>query len=209
MDKIQELNTFILQYGYIAIFMCIFLQELGVPNPVTNELILLFSGYLTYTGAFSFTKVILIAVSADITGTTVLYFIFYALSKQYIFNNLPKWLAKLSARLENLKQRINSKSQWEIFLFRLTPFIRGYVSVAAGILQLRPILFLPNVILSAVIWSGGLVLAGRLLGPYWNSVVQKTGAFYFAGLIILLVIALFFVGKYFIRKQLAKESKEA
>jgi membrane protein DedA with SNARE-associated domain len=76
MDKIQELNHFIVAYGYLAIFLFIFLQELGVPNPITNELVLMFSGYLAYTGTLSITKVIITAISADFTGTSILYFIF-------------------------------------------------------------------------------------------------------------------------------------
>src|SRR5580704_15289435 len=106
MDKLQELNNFIVQYGYLAIFLFIFLQELGVPNPITNELVLIFSGYLAYTGALSFTKVILCAVSADFLGTSILYFIFYSLSKRYFFKNTPHWLEKFVAKLENLKMRV-------------------------------------------------------------------------------------------------------
>lgn len=175
MDKLQELNNFIVHYGYVAIFLFVFLQELGVPNPTTNELVLLFSGYLTYTGVFSFTKVILVAVTADFMGTAILYFTFYALSKNYIFSNTPRWLEKLAAKLENLKQRINEGKKWGIFVGRLTPFLRGYISVAAGTLQIKPKAFLSTVLLSALTWSGGLVLTGRLLGPYWHELAEKNG----------------------------------
>ena len=33
----SELALYITRYGYLAIFLLVFLQELGVPNPVTNE----------------------------------------------------------------------------------------------------------------------------------------------------------------------------
>lgn len=58
---------------------------------------------------------------------------------------------------------------------RLIPFLRGYVSVAAGILSIRPKIFMPVVIVSAITWSGGYVIAGRLLGPYWEQVARKIG----------------------------------
>jgi membrane protein DedA with SNARE-associated domain len=41
------LSAYIIKYGYIALFSLVFLQEIGVPNNVPNELVLLFSGYLT------------------------------------------------------------------------------------------------------------------------------------------------------------------
>jgi membrane protein DedA with SNARE-associated domain len=209
MDKLQELNNFIVQYGYLAIFLFVFLQELGVPNPVTNELVLLFSGYLAYTGVLSISKVILTAVFADFIGTSLLYFTFYALSKHYIYKNTPKWLTKLAVRLESLKKRIDEGKKWGIFIGRLTPFLRGYISVAAGTLQIKPKVFLTTVLLSALTWSGGLVLTGRLLGPYWNKMAQKVGALQFTLLIILIVVALMFAGKYITRRELSKDSKGA
>jgi len=205
MDKIQELNHFILGYGYLAIFLFVFLQELGIPNPLTNELVLIFSGYLAYTGTLSIAKVIIVAVSADFIGTTILYFVFYALSAHYISTNQPRWLIKFAAKLQNLKQRVEAGSQWTIFIGRLTPFLRGYISVAAGTLQIKPKVFLTTVLLSAITWSGGLVLTGRLLGPYWNKVSQKIGLLQFGGLIILLVVAMLFTGKYIVRRELSKD----
>ncbi|MCX6740828.1 MAG: hypothetical protein NTY61_00295 [Candidatus Parcubacteria bacterium] len=44
----HSLAVFITHYGYLAIFFLVFLQEIGVPNPVPNELVLLFSGYLAF-----------------------------------------------------------------------------------------------------------------------------------------------------------------
>jgi membrane protein DedA with SNARE-associated domain len=190
--------------------MFIFLQELGIPNPVTNELVLMFSGYMAYNGTLSFTTVIIVAVSADFIGTTILYFIFYILSNYLIFNNPPRWLAKFSIKLDHLKQRMDNGNKWAIFVGRLTPFLRGYISVAAGTLQIKPVIFLTTVLFSAIAWSGGLVLTGRLLGPYWNEVAQKVGVLQFAGIIILFIIAMLLAGKYVVRKELAaKVSKKA
>jgi membrane protein DedA with SNARE-associated domain len=208
-DNLQELNTYIVQYGYITIFLFVFLQELGIPNPITNELVLLFSGYITYTGTLSITKVILTAVSADFMGTTILYFIFYSLGKRYLFKNTPRWLTKFVAKLDKLRQRINERKKWSIFIGRLTPFLRGYISVAAGLLQIKPKIFLSTVLLSAVIWSGSLTLTGKLLGPYWTELVQKVGAIKFAVLIILLIVALIIAGKYITRKEFSKKTKTA
>ena len=38
---------FIAEYGYWAIFILVFLQEAGLPNPIPNELVLGFSGFLS------------------------------------------------------------------------------------------------------------------------------------------------------------------
>ena len=49
----SEVALYITRYGYLAIFCLVLLQELGVPNPVTNEFVLLFSGYLAFSGVLS------------------------------------------------------------------------------------------------------------------------------------------------------------
>jgi membrane protein DedA with SNARE-associated domain len=47
----SEVALYITKYGYLAIFLLVLLQELGLPNPVTNEFVLLFSGYLAFPGS--------------------------------------------------------------------------------------------------------------------------------------------------------------
>ncbi len=54
-----ELSDYIVQYGYIAIFSLVFLQEIGVPNPIANELVLVFSGYLTSIQKLDFMTVLI------------------------------------------------------------------------------------------------------------------------------------------------------
>ena len=41
---------YITRYGYIAIFIILFLQEVGIPNPIPVELLLIFTGYLSFKG---------------------------------------------------------------------------------------------------------------------------------------------------------------
>jgi membrane protein DedA with SNARE-associated domain len=60
------LSAYILKYGYVAIFSMIFLQEIGVPNPVPNEVVLLFSGYLSSVGQLDCITVLITVIAADV-----------------------------------------------------------------------------------------------------------------------------------------------
>ena len=185
----SELALEITKYGYLAIFLFVFLQELGVPNPVTNEFVLLFSGYLAFAGTLNLWLVILTAVSADCIGTTILYAVFYSFGES-IMNHRPRWFPVSPVQLDHIARRISERQRWGIYVGRLIPFLRGYASVAAGILPIKPRIFIPAVIVSAITWSGGYVVAGRLLGPYWEQVAARTGrAESLALLLGLLVIA--------------------
>jgi membrane protein DedA with SNARE-associated domain len=194
-----ELASFIAEYGYLAIFLLVFLQEIGVPNPVPNELVLLFCGYLTSQGILQFPLVLLTAISADFIGTSLLYSVFY-LSGSYILDHKPRWLPISREKVQKIADKISKRGRWGIYLGRLIPYLRGYVSVAAGLLEIKPRIFLTAVIVSAATWSGGYVIAGNILGPYWNSVAEQTGSVVTIIAGIALIIICVMAGRYFARR---------
>jgi membrane protein DedA with SNARE-associated domain len=194
-----ELTHYIAEFGYAAIFLCVFLQELGVPNPVTNEFVLLFSGYLAYTGVLNFWLVFLTAVSADCAGTALLYAVFYRFGEA-ILRRRPRWFPVGPAELERVASRISERQRWSIYVARLVPFLRGYASVAAGVLPIRPRVFLPAVALSAITWSGGYVAAGRLLGPYWEQAASRVGRMEAAVFVAVLLIAVTLILRAWVRR---------
>lgn len=167
-----ELATYITEYGYIAIFGLVFLQELGVPNPVPNEIVLLFAGYLASINTLNFIAVFLTAVAADFFGTSILYFIFYFFG-DFIFKHKPRWLPISEINMKKASDRLSDRGMWGIYVGRLLPYVRGYTSVAAGILRIKPRFFLTAVFVSAVTWSGGYVMAGKWLGKYWSKFAQQ------------------------------------
>lgn len=170
----SELALQIAKYGYLAIFLLVLLQELGVPNPVTNEFVLLFSGYLAFAGVLNLGLVVLTAVSADCIGTIILYAVFYRCG-EYIMKRRPRWFPISPAHIDRIARTISARQKWGIYIGRMIPFLRGYTSVAAGIMPIKPKIFIPAVVLSAITWSGGYVIAGRLLGPYWEAAARRIG----------------------------------
>jgi len=183
----HDLAVFITNYGYLAIFALVFLQEIGFPNPVPNELVLLFSGYLAYSGLLSFPLIFLTVVAADFIGTSLLYFVFYFLGEA-ILKKAPRWLPV--HKIEGLKTKISEKGKWGIYLGRLVPYARGYVSVAAGLIGISPRVFLTTVILSAITWSGGYAVAGRVFGKEWAKIAATLGT---QTMIIVLVVIILIV----------------
>ena len=168
----DDLIIYITKYGYLAIFLLIFLQEIGAPNPVPNELVLLFSGYMIFLGVMKLPLVILAAILADFTGTCILHTVFY-FSGAYILQHKPRWLPIPTRTIYKLKQQISKNGLGGIYFGRLTPFIRGYTSVIAGLLQIETRIFLPIALITASIWVVMYVTAGILLGPFWNQVVAN------------------------------------
>jgi membrane protein DedA with SNARE-associated domain len=169
----EQLVLHISQYGYLAIFLLVFLQEVGVPNPIPNELVLLFSGYLSSTGTLNVALVILCAIAGDLLGSTILYITFYFFGK-IIVTRKPRWIPLPTRKLEQLSEKIRISGHSGIFIGRLTPFIKGYVSVLSGLMHIAPTKYGVTLLLSSIIWALAYISCGYFAGPYWNWITQHS-----------------------------------
>lgn len=196
----EEVMNYVARYGYLAIFILVFLQETGMPNPFPNELLLILSGYLSYNGILSLPIIILTAVSADFLGTNILYFLFYK-AGSHILNRKPKWIPVSAVMIENLTRKINKGGQLKIFIFRLTPFTRGYASVIAGLLQTKPKVFLPIALSSAIVWASVYVVAGNIIGPSWSIFIKHLDGFNNLLLTLPVLVLFLLLLVYFLKKR--------
>ncbi len=193
-----ELAHYIMKYGYLTIFSLVFLQEIGVPSPVPNEIVLLFAGYLASIRNLSLTLVLITVIAADFIGTSLLYTFFY-LFGDYVMEHKPKWLPIPREKIMKLSDKISRREQWGIYLGRLIPYLRGYTSVAAGLLKIRPRVFLTVVFLSAITWSGSYAFAGELMGNYWQQFADRLKDFESIPLIVVAVFVIVYSVRYWMR----------
>ena len=100
----STLSAYIVKYGYMAIFSLVFLQEIGVPNPVPNEVVLLFSGYLSSVGKLDFMTVWVTAAAADVIASSLLYMTFYHFGQRL----LQKWPRVISTSTLDYLLRIDT-----------------------------------------------------------------------------------------------------
>ncbi|MFZ4723911.1 MAG: DedA family protein [Paludibacter sp.] len=193
-----ELVSSISQNGYWAIFLLIFLQEVGFPSPIPNEFVLIISGYLAFQGVLSFPLIILSVFVADLLSGTILYTVFYFFGKN-ILHRKPRWIPISQKKMDSIGNKINRQGTTGVFIGRLTPFIRGYVSVLCGLLQFHPKKFCFIIIGTSALWSTVYVTAGVLLAPYWNLLSNSNShqSFYLSifSVAIIFVVIVFYVIK--------------
>jgi membrane protein DedA with SNARE-associated domain len=155
----------------------------------------MFSGYLAFKGILNLPFVILVSVSADIIGTGILYTLFYFLGN-YILKHKPRWFPLSDKSIEKYSSKISKGGKWTIYICRVTPFVRGYTSIIAGLLQIKSKIFLPIALISAITWSVTCVLIGFFLGPYWNLAGEKLENLKFIILVVALIILAIILLKY-------------
>lgn len=169
----EEILQYIAQYGYLAILVLVFLQEVGVPSPIPNEFVLLFSGYLSYSGVLKASLVLLAVVLGDLLASFILFELFYFFGKK-VMERKPKWLPISEEKLHRIKKKIDSTGLFGTYLGRVTPFIKGYVSVVCGLLRVSQKKYSFILITTSVAWSMIYVGGGYLAGPYFKDMALLT-----------------------------------
>ncbi|RYY23303.1 MAG: DedA family protein [Sphingobacteriaceae bacterium] len=198
---------YINQYGYLAIFVLVLVQEIGIPTPLPNELLMLFSGYLAFSGTLKLYLVLLCIVTADFLGANILFATFYFFGP-YILQHKPKWFPLSTQKINKLSARVANGGLWTIFLGRITPFIRGYISVIVGLLHIQPKTYVPITLITACLVTATYVILGFVLGPYWAQVAGQLETIKYIVLAIIMLVAAFFIIRHFRRKEAVPENPQ-
>ncbi|MEX2033499.1 MAG: DedA family protein [Candidatus Colwellbacteria bacterium] len=168
------LNT-IETLGYPGVFLLMLLGNANIPIP--SEIIMTFSGFLVGIGKFKFWLVVLVGTLGDIIGSLISYFAAHRISRRLRTSEDFK-------RAENWYKRFGMAS---LFLGKLVPFIRAFISLPAGIFKIKLWKFLVLVGSGALIWSIFLTYIGFVLGENWVTIAPYFRKFDFVIGIILIV----------------------
>lgn len=88
----------------------------------------------------------------------------------------------------------NKYGSWSIFLSRLLPVIRTFISLPAGIARMHFVKFLVYTFIGSFIWCAGLAYGGYLLGEHWEqirTIMRPFDPFIIAIIIVLIALYIY------------------
>lgn len=151
--------------GYVGVTVLMALESAGVPVP--SEVIMPFSGYLVTTGRFSFWLATFWATVGNLFGSLILYLVGYYGGRRIVIKYGRYFLIS--------QEELNKSDQWfkkygslAIFFSRMTPIVRTYISLPAGLAKMNLPNFLIYTFLGSLPWNLGLAYVGILLGENWQ-----------------------------------------
>lgn len=148
--------------------------------PVPSELTLLFSGYAVHQGWMSFPLAVSAATAGNLAGSLLA----YGLGASHALDRLGL-ARRVLGRWEGLLERHGTRA---VFVARLLPLARTFVSVPAGALRVRLGPFIALTTAGCAIWAIAFVLAGMLASSAWATVDSVAGRILLVlGLLALLV----------------------
>jgi membrane protein DedA with SNARE-associated domain len=152
--------------GPLGILLLMVPESACVPLP--SELTLLSAGYGVHQAWFSFPVAVAAATAGNLIGSTIAYW----LGRLGVLDLLPRNGGVAVGRCERLLERHGEST---VFLARLLPLARTFVSLPAGHARIPFGRFVPLTIAGCAIWSAAFILAGDLAGAGWERVASIAG----------------------------------
>lgn len=183
-----ELIKQLIQLGsYGGIFMLMALESVCLPIP--SEIVLPFGGWLAYDGHLDWVLVSLVGTAGCVVGSALAYWVgmkggrgFVCRYGKYVFLNeghldaTEKWFVKYGTPM--------------IFLTRLIPVVRTFISLPAGMARVDFKKFIALTGIGSAIWCFALSYVGYALGPHWRTIEDW---FRQADILILVLLAVLLV----------------
>jgi membrane protein DedA with SNARE-associated domain len=153
-------------FGYVGIFFTMALESAGIPFP--SEVIMPFSGFVVSEGKLTLLNIVLAGAFGNYFGSAVAYFIGLKGGRPF--------LEQYGCYLLLNKKKLDIADDWfqrygdkAVFLSRMLPVIRTYISFPAGIARMDFKKFSFYTLAGSLPWCFALGYLGVILGPKWDS----------------------------------------
>ena len=175
--------------GYPGVFILIMLESTLVPIP--SELVMPAAGFMASQGEFSLPVVLVINSVAALVGSGIGYWVGAAGGKPLLLK-YGKFILVRRHDIEKTEAYFAKHGKATIFIGRLLPVVRHFISIPAGIARMPLRSFFLQTFLGSTLWGGFLIFLGYELGDHWETVAKqiKHVDLLVGGVIILALLAL-------------------
>ena len=163
------MESFLIHWGYAAIFLFGFLEACCVPIP--SEITFGFAGVLAGEGHLNIVAVIVVGTIAELIGSFVAYGI-GRVGERPLVRRYGRYLLITEADIDRAERFIAGRGIWAIPLGRALPVVRTFVSIVAGFLKVPPLLFGVLSLIGTAVWVTVISLVGYGVGSAWQSVAH-------------------------------------
>ena len=186
-------------YGTLAgiLLLC------GLSLPVPEDISLISAGYLAHLGIVNVHKVLLVCFAAVLGGDCLAFMVGRRFGARLLDSRLARrfFSPRKQIRVRAYFRKFGSKV---IFIARFLPGLRFSIFLSAGMLRVRPSVFLTYDALAALVSVPALVYLAWFFGEHIDHVVSWARRSEYGILVVVLLVALWFAVK-----MLRKRRREA
>ena len=182
----------IARWGYLAIFLLMLLESACIPIP--SEVTMLFGGalvtapFLAPEQQLEFWLVVLAGTLGNLVGSWLAYWAGYSGGRPLI-DRWGRYLLIRPHEVDRAHEWFEHRGQAAVFVGRLLPVIRTFISLPAGVVRMNFGRFTLYTVLGCLPWCLALTWLGTLLGARWDEAerVIRPFAWAIAGILVLAV----------------------
>ncbi len=188
------LSNLVASYGLIAVFVLMAFESCGVPFP--SEVIMPTAGVLAATGHLNLAAAIVAGALGNLAGSLVAFAVAARWGEPVLLGP-GRWIGIRPHHIEIADGWFQRWGLWAVFVGRVLPVIRTYISFPAGLARIRVVPFAILTFVGALPWCAMLALVGYTLGKNYDRVSRpiEYAAFSVAAVVAIIVIAWYVRGR--------------
>ena len=168
----QWLIDLVTHWGLLAVFVTMAGESAGLP--ISSEIVVPLGGALASQGRLNFWLVVIAATLGNLAGSLVAFWLTKRYGERFLLGPGRRLgINRGHVRLAN--RFFNKYGVWAVFLGRLLPVIRTYISFPAGLSSIRLPIFVAATLAGAIPWNLALAFAGLKLGQRYTDIGRLFG----------------------------------
>ncbi|HEY3079283.1 MAG TPA: DedA family protein [Chloroflexota bacterium] len=160
----STVERFVEQYGLVAAFVLITVEEAGIPSPIPADVLVLLASLQARQGRISLWELLAVAEAATVLGASILYFLARWAGRDLVYR-YGRYVHLSPERLDRIEARLRRGGVWTVALGRIFPGLRVLTAVACGIFEVPYRVFLPGMAVGAFAYILIFAFLGYVLGP--------------------------------------------
>ncbi|MGE6363936.1 DedA family protein [Bacillus paramycoides] len=180
--ELNELLSYIEQYGYWALFFCLWLGIIGMPIP--DEMIVMSGGFVSSLGVLSIIPAFLLTYLGVVSGLSL----GYILGKIFGTKVLDKLMKKKKAKyLLKSQQMVERYGHYALVTSYFIPVVRHIVPYLVGMNNMRFKTYALYSYTTGFVWTLVYFVLGSLFGQHIESIVVIAIEYgmYFGGIVLV------------------------
>jgi membrane protein DedA with SNARE-associated domain len=169
----QWLISLVGSWGLIAIFITMTGESAGIP--ISSEIVVPLGGALASQGRLSLPAVIAVSSVANLVGSLIAFWLTRRYGERVVLSRAGRWMGLSRGHLRLAHRFFDRFGLWAVFLGRLLPIVRTYISFPAGISRIGYVRFTLATLAGAIPWNFALAYAGYRLGKHYEAVAAYLG----------------------------------
>jgi len=162
-------------WGYIAIFITMAGESAGLP--ISSEIVVPLGGALASQGKLSLVLVVLVCSIANLAGSLIAFWLTRRYGERVVLSRAGRWMGLSRGHLRLANRFFDRFGLWAVFVGRLLPIVRTYISFPAGLSRIGYVRFTVATLAGAIPWNVALAYAGYKLGQHYEQVAATLGPF--------------------------------